>query len=88
MATVFDSTFVQARITAIQAQIVAYETAMTALSSGKVKSYSLNTGQTTQSVTKRDLSQMQTELDYLIGRLQYWDSMLNNDVVVYARSLS
>jgi CBS domain containing-hemolysin-like protein len=88
MATVFTTTFIQSRITALQAQIVAYETAMTSLSSSAVKSYTLNTGQTTQTVTKRDLSRLQTELDWLIGRLQYWDTLLNNDGVVYARSQS
>ena len=88
MATVFTSTFIQSRITALQAQIVAYETAMTSLSSSAVKSYTLNTGQTTQTVTKRDLSRLQSELDWLLGRLQYWDTLLNNDGVVYARSLS
>ena len=88
MATVFTDAYIQTRITAINAQITAYETAMTALSSSSVKSYSLNTGQTSQTVTKRDLSRLQTELDWLIGRLQYWDDLLNGTGTVIARSLA
>ena len=88
MATALTAEFIQSRITAIQSQITAYETAMVTLSAGTVKSYTLNTGQTSQSVTKRDLSRLQAELDALIGRLEYWDDRLNNTGVVLARSLS
>jgi hypothetical protein len=61
-------TWLLARISATQKQIEAYEDAITALTTGGVQSYSLNTGQTTQQVTKFDLMQMQQTLDSLYNR--------------------
>ena len=85
MASVFTETFIQARITAITAIITSYETAITSLSSGTLKSYTINTGQTTESVTKRDLTRISTELDSWVRRLEYWDTMLNGGGTILAR---
>lgn len=63
------STFWQERLEATKAQIILYEDAIMQLSTGAVQSYSLNTGQTTQSVTRFDLNRLQATLDSLLNRL-------------------
>ena len=62
-----DAAFLQARLTAVEAQIVAYEAAVAALGSG-IQSYELNTGQTTQRVTKVDLLRLNSVIDSLLNR--------------------
>lgn len=52
-----DTQWIRDRIAAKRALVIAYETAMTALSTG-VQSYMLNTGQTQQQVTKANLGSM------------------------------
>ena len=86
--SVFTTTFIDARIAAIQLAIVAYETALVSLSSGTVKSYTINDGQTTETVTKKDLVRLQQGLDALIGRLQFWDEQKCNRGTILARSNS
>lgn len=71
-----DAAFIQARITAVEAQIVAYETALLSLGSG-VQSYELNTGQTTQRVTKVDLLRLQSIIDSLLNRRATLRALLN-----------
>lgn len=73
--TVFTQEFIDARIAAITAIIIAYETAITALSSGTIKSYTLNTGQTTETVSKKDVVRLQSGLEGLISQLQFWNNM-------------
>lgn len=63
------STFWQERIAKIQALIEAYEDAILVLSTGKTQSYTLNTGQTTQTVTRKDISRLNGDLDILLNRL-------------------
>lgn len=70
-----DTTFLQARITATQAQIEAYETAITTVSSG-TKSYTLDTGQNRVVVTRQDLSELKTTLDALYNRLAILEARL------------
>lgn len=60
--------FWQARLEATQAQIILYEDAIMQLSTGAVQSYSLNTSQTTQTVTRFDLNRLQVTLDSLYNR--------------------
>jgi hypothetical protein len=60
-----ETTWLQERITATQALIVAYEAAILALSTGSVQSYSLDTGQTRQTVTKQQISQLKNTLQEL-----------------------
>lgn len=76
-----DSDFIQARINATKNQIVAYEDAATALSSG-VQSYTLDTGQTRQTVTKLDLSNIQNTLDSLYNRYATLEARLNGSGVL------
>lgn len=52
-----DTTWIEERIAAKKALVVKYETALDALSAG-AQSYSLDTGQTRQVVTKANLSEM------------------------------
>lgn len=59
-----DATFLQDRITATKASIIAYEAAILALASG-VQSYQLDTGQTDQRVTKLDLDSLRRVVNSL-----------------------
>lgn len=63
-----DREFYEARITRTRELIVAYEDALTALSSG-TQSYSLDTGQTRQTVTKANLTEIRNTLASLENRL-------------------
>lgn len=64
-----DSVWLQTRITAVQAQIDAYEAAILAVGVGNVQIYDLDTGQTRQKVTKLDLVDLNKVLDSLYNRL-------------------
>ena len=79
-----DSTYLQARITATKTLIEAYEDATTALASG-VQSYTLDTGQSRQTVTKLDLSSLNTVLDSLYNRLCVMEARLNGTGTTIAR---
>ena len=75
-----DSSFIQSRIDATQQQIIAYENAATALAQG-VQSYTLDTGQTRQIVTKLDLKDLQSTLDSLYNRCATLSARLNGGSV-------
>lgn len=62
-----DRTFIQGRIDATKLQIVAYEDAALALAGG-VQSYTLDTGQSRQTVTKLDLGAIQKTIESLYNR--------------------
>jgi hypothetical protein len=54
-----DSNFLQSRIDATKAQIIAFEGALTAFAAnGALQSYTIDTGQTTQTVTRANLTQL------------------------------
>jgi len=80
-----NTAFLQERITATKAQIVAYEDATTALASGAVQSYTLDTGQTRQTVTKLDLVGLQKTLDALYNRLCVFEARLTGNGVIIGR---
>ena len=63
-----DNAFLDARIARTKTLILAYEDASDALATG-AQSYSIDTGQTRQTVTKPQLSQMKTMLLELENRL-------------------
>lgn len=63
------SAFLTDRITATQAEIIVYENAVTALGTGNVQSYTLDTGQSRQTVTKLDVTSLNRTLDSLYNRL-------------------
>lgn len=79
-----DRDFIQARIDATKAQIIAYEDAATALASG-VQSYTLDTGQSRQTVTKLDLAALQRTIDSLYNRCATLEARLNGSGTVTTR---
>lgn len=80
-----DSSFILDRITATRAQIVAYEAAIEALVAGGIQSYILDTGQTTQTVTKLDLADLQKAMDGLYNRCATLEARLNGSGVLTVR---
>lgn len=80
-----DAAFLQARIDATKAQIIAYEDAAAALASGGVQSYTLDTGQSRQTVTRLDLDNLQKTIDSLYNRLATLEARLNGSGTITAR---
>lgn len=80
-----DRTFLQARITATKAQIIAYETAIDAIVAGGIQAYDIDTGQTVQKVTKLNLAATQRTLDSLDNRLATMQARLDGSGVVTGR---
>lgn len=64
-----DATFLQERIDATKAQIIAYEDAMTEVLSAGVQSYTFDDGQTRQTVTRRDTEKLEATISSLYNRL-------------------
>lgn len=60
-----DSAWIEERIAAKKAQIVAFDNAITVLSVGGVQSYRLMTGQTDQMVTRANISSMRDTISQL-----------------------
>lgn len=71
-----DRAFIQARIDATKLQIVAYEDAALALASG-VQSYTLDTGQSRQEVTKLNLRSINDTINSLYNRCATLEARLN-----------
>lgn len=63
-----DFTFLSARIAATEAAIASYEDAELALTTGGVQSYTIDTGQSRQTVTRADLSDIRAGVDGLYNR--------------------
>lgn len=80
-----DNTFLQSRITATQAQIVVYEDAITALGSGNIQTYTLDTGQSRTTVTKLELNGLQKTLDSLYNRLVVLEARLTGNGALIGR---
>ena len=77
-----DPTTLQARITATNAAIVAYEAAILALGIGGAQYYTLDNGQTRQLVTKLDLADLQKVLDSLYNTCATLSARLNGAVTI------
>lgn len=75
MGTHITNAWLEARITKTKALIEAYEDAMLALATG-AQSYSLDTGQTRQTVTKANLSEMRNAIMILENRLATLEARL------------
>jgi hypothetical protein len=73
--SVMDRQWLEERVTKTKALIVAYEDAMLALAAG-AQSYTLDTGQTRQTVTKADVGSMRLMLDALESRLAWLEMRL------------
>lgn len=63
-----DNAFIQDRINTTKKQIIVYEDAALALGDGSIQSYTLDTGQSTQTVTKLNLDILQKAIDTLYNR--------------------
>lgn len=72
-----DSTFLQARITATQAQIIAYEEVILSIAADGTQEYRLDTGQSMVRVQKLDLPLLQKTLDGLYNRCATLEARLN-----------
>lgn len=75
MSDILDRAWYEARVEAVKALIVAYESALLAIASG-AQSYSLNTGQTTQSVTKANVASVRDTLNELHNQLSMLERKL------------
>ena len=80
-----DREFIQARIDATKAQIIAYEDAALALATGGVQSYTLDTGQSRQTVTKIELSALKKAIDGLYNRCATLEARLKGSGTVNVR---
>ena len=83
MAT--EDEFWLARIAAIEAQIVALETAVISLSSGAVESYTFDDGQTRQTVTRSSMAAMQNKISALLSQRDVYRARLGIGTPVYGR---
>lgn len=72
------------RLEAARARVIEYEEAILQISSGAVQSYSLNTGQTTQTVTKFDLDRLQATLTGLLNQVATLEARVHGCGVVNA----
>ena len=73
--------FLIERIEATKAQIIAYDNAITALAANPVQSYTLDTGQSRQTVTRFDLASLQRQLASLENKLATLCARLNGSGV-------
>ena len=80
-----DAAFIQDRITATKAQIIAYEDAALALGTAGVESYTLDTGQSRQTVTKMDLTKIQETIDGLYNRCVVLEARLTGNGVLIGK---
>lgn len=73
-----DREFLTARIVVTKGLITAYEDAVLALSAANgVQSYTLDTGQSKQTVTRSDIASLNAMLDSLYNRLATFEARLN-----------
>lgn len=72
-----DRDFLQNRITAAKALVIAYEQAVDALSAaGGVQSYTLDTTQSRQTVTRADIPALNGMIDTLLNRVATLEARL------------
>ncbi len=80
-----DSAYLQQQIDRTKAQIDAYNDAILALTAGGHQSYQLDTGQSTQRVTRLELDTLQKQLDALYNRLVVFEARRNGSGVMHGR---
>ncbi|MCP4209832.1 MAG: hypothetical protein GY767_22715 [Shimia sp.] len=80
-----DPAFCRARVDALQKIIVAYEEALLGIASGALESYSLDTGQTVQKVTKINIHTLQMALNTAINQCAIWSNRANGGGAFYGR---
>lgn len=72
-----DAAFIQARITKTKELIVAYENAVDALVIGQIQSYTIDTGQSKQTVTNVNIEKLNDAIDGLYNRCATLEARLN-----------
>jgi len=80
-----DAAFLADRITVVKAAIVAYEAAILAIATDGAQSYTLDTGQSRQTVNKLDLPALQKTLDGLYNQLSVMEARLSGNGVLIGR---
>jgi hypothetical protein len=76
-------TFLTARLTKVQELITLYEQVLVDLAVTPNKSYTVNTGQTVETVTKRDVNRIQELLEVLYSQYDYFCDQLGTGGSVY-----
>lgn len=76
-------TFYAELLAPIEAEIKAATLASLELSADNMSSYTFNSGQTTQTVTKRSLAELQKHIDWLISRRDALRQRLGLEVKTY-----
>ena len=71
-----DVQFLQAQITAVQNRITEYNDTLLLLAANPEQSYTINSGQTVQTVTYRSVKSMEETLDGLYNRLAALEARL------------
>lgn len=77
--------YLKQKIETLKAIIDAYDSAIIALVGGGVQSYTLDTGQTRQTVTKMDILSLQSKRSSLYNELVTLDARINGGNVGVAR---
>lgn len=72
-----DRTFITDRITATKAQIIAFEDAALALATNQIQSYTMDSGQTRQVVTRLNLTELENAINRLYNRCATLEARLN-----------
>lgn len=80
-----DRDFLQARINKTKLQIEELEDVIFKLSSGAIVNYSIDTGQTKQTVTKASIPGLNRMLESLYNRLNILENRLNGTGVTVGR---
>ena len=70
-----DPVFIQSQIDFYSSAITAYQRVLLDLALNPAKSYTINTGQTTESVTRQDVDKIRALISGLITDLNYWQSL-------------
>jgi hypothetical protein len=72
-----DADFIQTQITNVQAQIVNINAVITKITANPRQNYSINDGQSSESVTTLSMTQALNVRERLMSELVYWNAMLN-----------
>lgn len=71
------TSYLTERINAKKALVEAYETAVLALISGQIQSYTLDTGQTDLTVTKVNIGILNSQIDGLLNQITVMEARIN-----------
>lgn len=77
--------FLQDRINATKNQIEALENAAADLSAGTIQSYTIDTGQSRQVVTRSNVSSLNKQIDSLYNRLAMLEARLTGSGTIVGR---